>query len=48
MAAESISLLGDVMPESSEQHNGISSRKDESVQVYSRYICLFRTVECSF
>lgn len=45
VAAETISLLGDVMSESSEQHNGIGSRKDESVQVYSRYICLFRTVE---
>ena len=45
VAAQSMSLLGDVMPESSEQHNGIGLRKDESVQVYSRYICLFRTVE---
>ena len=34
MAAESMSLLGDIIPESSEQHNGIGSRKDESVQVY--------------
>ena len=34
MAAESISLLGGgVMSESSEQHNGIGSRKNESVQV---------------
>ena len=36
VAAESISLLGDVMSECSEQHNVIGSRKDESVQVYSR------------
>ena len=51
VAAESISLLEDVMCESSEQLNGIGSRKAESVQVYSRisrYICLFRTVDCLF